>query len=185
MKKFWNLMLVALVMLGAAACTETNESVDASKESLSFYAEISNDATRADLEYDEQNKNWKTVWEGNETIVVKNASQVYNFVNSAEEPAKFTCTEAGVSQLVGQSVNISIASAEQSKVGKRGVTVSVDVEAFDNTKTIKLEATNSFLRYTYNGEGKVALTLTYEGGQAFVYNEGQAYDSVEFEGVKH
>ena len=184
MKKFWNLMLVALVMLGAAACTETNESVDASKESLSFYAEISNDATRADLEYDEQNKNWKTVWEGNETIVVKSASQVYNFVNSAEEPAKFTCTEAGVSQLVGQSVNISIASAEQSKVGKRGVTVSVDVEAFDNTKTIKLEATNSFLRYTYNGEGKVALTLTYEGGQAFVYNEGQAYDSVEFEGVK-
>ena len=184
MKKFWNLMLVALVMLGAAACTETNESVDASKESLSFYAEISNDATRADLEYDEQNKNWKTVWEGNETIVVKNASQVYNFVNSAEEPAKFTCTEAGVSQLVGQSVNISIASAEQSKVGKRGVTVSVDVEAFDNSKTIKLEATNSFLRYTYNGEGKVALTLTYEGGQAFVYNEGQAYDSVEFEGVK-
>ena len=185
MKKFWNLMLVALVMLGAAACTETNDSVNASQESLSFYAEISNDATRADLEYDAENKVWNTVWEGNETIAVKDAANnVFNFVNSAEEPAKFTCTQDGVKKLLGQSVNISIAHPEQSKVGKRGVAVSVDVEAFDNSKTIKLEATNSFLRYTYNGAGKVEFSLTYEGGKAFVYNEGQAYDSVAIEGVK-
>ena len=52
MKKFWNLMLVALVMLGAAACTENNDSVDVKAEGLSFYAEITNDATRADLAYD-------------------------------------------------------------------------------------------------------------------------------------
>ena len=185
MKKFWNLMLVALVMLGAAACTETNDSVNASQESLSFYAEISNDATRADLEYDAENKVWNTVWEGNETIAVKDAANnVFNFVNSTEEPAKFTCTQDGVKKLLGQSVNISIAHPEQSKVGKRGVAVSVDVEAFDNSKTIKLEATNSFLRYTYNGAGKVEFSLTYEGGKAFVYNEGQAYDSVAIEGVK-
>ena len=185
MKKFWNLMLVALVILGAAACTETNDSVNASQESLSFYAEISNDATRADLEYDAENKVWNTVWEGNETIAVKDAANnVFNFVNSAEEPAKFTCTQDGVKKLLGQSVNISIAHPEQSKVGKRGVAVSVDVEAFDNSKTIKLEATNSFLRYTYNGAGKVEFSLTYEGGKAFVYNEGQAYDSVAIEGVK-
>lgn len=185
MKKFWNLMLVALVMLGAAACTETNDSVNASQESLSFYAEISNDATRADLEYDAENKVWNTVWEGNETIAVKDAANnVFNFVNSAEEPAKFTCTQDGVKKLLGQSVNISIAHPEQSKVGKRGVAVSVDVEAFDNSKTIKLEATNSFLRYTYNGAGKFEFSLTYEGGKAFVYNEGQAYDSVAIEGVK-
>ena len=185
MKKFWNLMLVALVMLGAAACTETNDSVNASQESLSFYAEISNEATRADLEYDAENKVWNTVWEGNETIAVKDAANnVFNFVNSTEEPAKFTCTQDGVKKLLGQSVNISIAHPEQSKVGKRGVAVSVDVEAFDNSKTIKLEATNSFLRYTYNGAGKVEFSLTYEGGKAFVYNEGQAYDSVAIEGVK-
>ena len=186
MKKFWNLMLVALVMLGAAACTETVVSVgvNAETEGLSFYAEIANDATRADLEYDAESNLWKTVWEGNETIVVKSASKAFNFVNNTAEPSKFTCTEAGAGELLGQSVNISIANPEQSKVGKRGLTVSVDVQSFDNTKTIKLEATNSFLRYTYNGEGKLALTLTYEGGQAFVYNEGQAFDSVEFEGVK-
>lgn len=187
MKKFWNLMLVALVMLGAAACTETNDSVDvkAETEGLSFYAEISNEATRADLEYDAENKVWNTVWEGNETIVVKNAaSKPFNFVNSVDEPSKFTCYEAGAGELLGKSVNISIANAEQSKVGKRGLAVSVDVESFDNTKTIKLEATNSFLRYTYNGDGKVELSLTYEGGKAFVYSEGQTFDTVAFEGVK-
>ena len=185
MKKFWNLMLVALVMMGAAACTETNDSVDASMESLSFYAEITNDATRADLEYDEENKVWNTVWEGNETIAVKDANgNIFNFSNTEEEKSKFTCTQNGVKALKGQSVNISIANPEQSKVGKRGVAVSVDVEAFDNTKKIKLEATNSYLRYTYNGEGKVEFSLTYEGGEAFVYNEGQTYDSVVIEGVK-
>ena len=185
MKKFWNLMLVALVMMGAAACTETNDSVDASMESLSFYAEITNDATRADLEYDEENKVWNTVWEGNETIAVKDANgNIFNFSNTEEEKSKFTCTQNGVKALKGQSVNISIANPEQSKVGKRGVAVSVDVEVFDNTKKIKLEATNSYLRYTYNGEGKVEFSLTYEGGEAFVYNEGQTYDSVVIEGVK-
>ena len=185
MKKFWNLMLVALVMMGAAACTETNDSVDASMESLSFYAEITNDATRADLEYDEENKVWNTVWEGNETIAVKDANgNIFNFSNTEEEKSKFTCTQNGVKALKGQSVNISIANPEQSKVGKRGVAVSVDVEAFDNTKKIKIEATNSYLRYTYNGEGKVEFSLTYEGGEAFVYNEGQTYDSVVIEGIK-
>ena len=185
MKKFWNLMLVALVMMGAAACTETNDSVDASMESLSFYAEITNDATRADLEYDEENKVWNTVWEGNETIAVKDVNgNIFNFSNTEEEKSKFTCTQNGVKALKGQSVNISIANPEQSKVGKRGVAVSVDVEAFDNTKKIKLEATNSYLRYTYNGEGKVEFSLIYEGGEAFVYNEGQTYDSVVIEGVK-
>ena len=70
MKKFWNLMLVALVMLGAAACTEDNASVEATQEEgLSFYAEIANDATRADVVYDEESKMWNTAWEGNETIM--------------------------------------------------------------------------------------------------------------------
>ena len=42
MKKFWNLMLVALVvMLGATACTENLDSVDVKDGAgLSFYAEI-------------------------------------------------------------------------------------------------------------------------------------------------
>ena len=187
MKKFWNLMLVALVILGATACAETKESVNVKNgsEGLSFYAEISNDATRADLEYDEENKVWNTVWEGNETIAVKDANgAIFNFVNSEEDKSKFTCMQDGVKKLEGQSVNISIAHPEQSKAGKGGVAVSLDVDTFDTSKTIKLAATNSFLRYTYNGAGKVEFELTYEGGKAFVYNEGHAYDSVVIDGVK-
>ena len=186
MKKFWNLMLVALVMLGAAACTE-NDSVDVNKEEvagLSFYAEITTDATRADLEYDAENKVWNTVWEGNETIVVTCDGVEYNFTNNTDEKSKFTCTQDGVRKILGESVNVAIANAEQSKVGKSGVVVSTDIEAFDTTKTIELEATNSFLRYTYNGEGKVEFSLTYEGGKAFVYNEGNEFDVVAIEGVK-
>ena len=187
MKKFWNLMLVALVMLGAAACTKSDTSIEKENNEeagLSFYAEITNDSTRADLEYDEVNKVWNTVWEGNETIVVSLGETSFEFTNDTTEPSKFTCTAQGVSSLLGQSVTIAIANPEQSKVGKSGVVASAAVEAFDNTKTIKLEATNSYLRYTYNGEGKVELSLTYEGGKAFVYNEGQAFDTVAIEGVK-
>ena len=187
MKKFWNLMLVALVMLGAAACTKSDPSIEKENNEeagLSFYAEITNDSTRADLEYDEVNKVWNTVWEGNETIVVSLGETSFEFTNDTTEPSKFTCTAQGVSSLLGQSVTIAIANPEQSKVGKSGVVASAAVEAFDNTKTIKLEATNSYLRYTYNGEGKVELSLTYEGGKAFVYNEGQAFDTVAIEGVK-
>ena len=186
MKKFWNLMLVALVMLGAAACTETDPSIEKANNEeagLSFYAEIANDATRANLEYDADNKVWNTVWEGNETIVVTLGETSFEFTNNTTEPSKFTCTAEGVSSLLGQRVNISIANPEQSKVGKSGVTVSMDVEAFDNTEAIKLVATNSYLSYAYDGNGKVELSLTYEGGQAFVYNEGQAFDTVAFDGV--
>ncbi|MBO7285023.1 MAG: hypothetical protein J6U69_00290 [Alistipes sp.] len=187
MKKFCKLMLVALVMFGAAACTKSETSIDkenSEQAGLSFYAEIVNNATRADLEYDADNKVWNTVWEGNEAIVVSLGETSYEFTNNTSEPAKFTCTAEGVASLLGQSVNIAISNPEQSKVGKSGVTVSTDVENFDNTKTIKLEATNSYLRYSYNGEGKVELSLTYEGGKAFVYNEGQSFDAVAFEGVK-
>ena len=187
MKKFCKLMLVALVMFGAAACTKSEPSIDkenGEQAGLSFYAEIVNNATRADLEYDADNKVWNTVWEGNEAIVVSLGETSYEFTNNTSEPAKFTCTAEGVASLLGQSVNIAISNPEQSKVGKSGVTVSTDVENFDNTKTIKLEATNSYLRYSYNGEGKVELSLTYEGGKAFVYNEGQSFDAVAFEDVK-
>lgn len=187
MKKFWNLMLVALVMFGAAACTEKDPSLEkenTESAGLSFYAEITRNATRADLEYDAENRVWNTVWEGNETIVVTLDGVSYDFTNSEENKSKFTCNDEGVNQLLGKSVNVAINNLEQSKVGKSGVVVSTDIDVFDTTKTIKLEATNSFLRYTYNGEGKVEFSLTYDGGKAFVYNAGEEYDSVAFEGVK-
>ena len=188
MKKFWNLMLVALVVMGAAACTENNESVDTKVEGLSFYAEISNDATRTDLQYDEAHKVWNTVWEGNETIeVFEVASNIlYYFTNSKEEPNKFTCTDAGVTSLVGKSVRVGIYNLNLSKDGKRGVTAFYHFDSFDNTQKVQLDATNAFFHYTYNGSGKVTLSMVYENQpdyKAFRYDSND-YDSVEFEGVK-
>ena len=182
MKKFWNLMLVALVMLGAAACTENNDTVDVNAESLSFYAEIANEDTRADLEYDQQSKLWKTVWEGNETINVKSGLKGFDFTNSKEEPNKFTCTAPGVSTLANKTVTVSISNKDQSTVGKKGLVVNTVIDSFDTSKTISLTAANSFLRYAYNGEGELTISLTYaNGAKSFVY-DNQAYDSVTFKG---
>ena len=167
MKKFWNLMLVALVMLGAAACTE-NESVDVNKEEvagLSFYAEIVNDATRADLEYDEESKLWNTVWEANDVLSVVHYDDSgdiineYKFTNSAEEPNKFTCTTEGVESIIGGYVYVDYTPEYYSDLGKKGICAHVAVPQFDITEPVMLEAKNSFLRYTYNGTGNVTLSL--------------------------
>ena len=76
MKKIWNLMLVALVMLGAAACTEKDANVDANeKAGFSFYAEVA-EATRATIEKD--GESWKTVWELGDKLYV-NGDKVKKF----------------------------------------------------------------------------------------------------------
>ena len=174
MKKFWNLMLVALVMLGAAACTE-NESVDVNKEEvagLSFYAEIVNDATRADLEYDEESKLWNTVWEANDTIVAihydKDGSLLgeYEFTNSAEEPNKFTCTEQGVESILGSWVVFNHTPYYYSELGKKGICAMASASEFDIAEPVKLKAHNSFLRYTYNGSGSVTISLEGKDGNS-------------------
>ena len=164
MKKFWNLMLVALVMLGAAACTEDNASVEAAQEEgLSFYAEIANDATRADVVYDEETKMWNTAWEGNETIMayhyIGDDVVGYKFVNSESEPNKFTCSDENVKSILGGVVTLKYDPDFYSDLGKKGVVTQDEFENFDNTQPIKLQAINSFLHYTYNGTGSVTITL--------------------------
>ena len=186
MRKFWNLMLVAMVMLVAAACTETDPSLEKEQTDevgFSFYAEIATDSTRADLEYDAENKVWNTVWEGNETLVLSAEGVSYTFTNSEENKSKFTCTDASAATLLGKSVNIALSHPEQSKVGKSGVAASLDVENFDNNARIVLPATNSYLRYTFEGAGRVEFSLSYEGGKPFVYNAGQSFESVNIQGV--
>ena len=177
MKKFWSLMLVALVMLGATACTEYNDSVDASMESLSFYAEITNDATRADLEYDADNKVWNTVWEGNETISVihyndnGNILGEYAFINSVDEPNKFTCNAEGVAAIKGGLVAFSYTPDFFSDLGKKGVYAEHVEFEFDPSQPIKMPALNSYLRYTYNGSGKVTLSLKSEDDALLFYTQ--------------
>lgn len=165
MKKFFSLMLVALVMLGVTAC-EQDVTIDTPKsEGLSFYAEIA--MTRADLEQGDDGK-WATVWEGNETLTVYNEehTEFYKFTNSIEEPNMFSCTEEGVENIVDQNIIIELTHGEDcyiSEMGKRGLLISESIFEFDPTETISLHARNSFLRYTYNGEGIVTLSLEYEG----------------------
>lgn len=165
MKKFFSLMLVALVMLGVTAC-EQDVTIDTPKsEGLSFYAEIA--MTRADLEQGDDGK-WATVWEGNETLTVYNEeyTELYKFTNSIEEPNKFSCNEEGVESIKGQNITIELTHGEDcyiSEMGKKGLLISESIKEFNPTETISLQARNSFLRYTYNGEGIVTLSLEYEG----------------------
>ena len=151
MKKFWNLMLAALVIIGAAACTENYEGVDVA-ESLSFYAEIGDD-TRAYIEKD--GEQWKTTFEGDETLYVDG----FPFTNTKDEPGKFTCTAVGVSKLAGANVTITTDGNHHSLEGASAFYTTANVENF-GAETVKLQALTSFFRFTYNGEGEVTLTLS-------------------------
>ena len=151
MKKFWNLMLAALVIIGAAACTENYEGVDVA-ESLSFYAEIGDD-TRATIEKD--GDVWKTTFEGGEILMVNG----YTFTNTTEEPSKFTCTAVGVSKLAGAEVTITTNGNHHSLEGKKAFNATATVENF-GAKTVKLTSPTSFFHYTYNGTNDVKFTLT-------------------------
>ncbi|MBQ9137374.1 MAG: hypothetical protein IJX65_01910 [Alistipes sp.] len=159
MKKIFNLILAALVIIGAAACTKNNEANDVvlPAEGLSFYADLS--MTRVDLQ--ESNGVWNTAWEGNEilTVVAADRSASYEFVNTPAEPNKFTCTTAGVESLVGNPVVINHTPESLSLIGKQGIYVQQEVGAFNPTTAIKLTAMNSFLRYDYQGAGTVTFTL--------------------------
>lgn len=170
MKKFWNLMLAALVIIGAAACTENYEGVDVA-ESLSFYAEIGDD-TRAYVEKD--GEQWKTTFEGNETLYVND----FAFTNTTEEPGKFTCTAVGVSKLAGANVTITTDGNHHSLQGKAAFNATATVENF-GAETVKLQALTSFFRFTYNGEGEVKLTLS---EPLFRTEEGTAVNEITVSG---
>ena len=181
-------MLAVLVMLGAAACAENVDSVDVKGgEGLSFYADFVGNETRTDLQYDENAQLWKSVWEGNETIWVRGADFIsYLFTNTVEEPNKFTCKTEGVESLVGGAVVITLSDRDQSKVGKRGVSVYHTIANFDPKSHIEFEADNAFLRYKYEGEGSVTLTMTCDADpeQKYFYYGGESYSSITFEGAE-
>ena len=175
MKKFWNLMLAALVIIGAAACTENYDGVEKVQEAgLSFYAEIVN-GTRATIEKD--GDVWNTTWEGNETLLVKYADKTFTFVSKENEPGKFICNEEGVEELKGQVVTIT-AEGHNSLQGKNAFYTNTTT-TFDVEKPIQLEAHTSFFRFTYNGEGNVVLTTE---ANAFIGANGEPTNTVTISG---
>lgn len=188
MRKFWNLMLVALVTLGAAACTDTEENVDKAPEQsagLSFYAEIV-DGTRAYIDDTDGDKTWNTIWEEGDSLYVgTTGNDPFVFTYDGE---KFTCTTNGVRSLLGQNVTISAMNPNRdSKAGKKGWSItSTTVENFEENATVNLTSDTSFLRYTYNGDSDITFTVKSAApNNTYVFQyEDDLYEDVTISGVK-
>ena len=152
---------MALVVMGAVACTENESSVDDMQAGLSFYAEIVSDATRADLEYDADNNVWNTVWEGNEELTVFDPDyKRFTFKNSPDNPNKFTCLDPDVeAHLLGKRVVIESEPISNSTDGRKAWYVYTVVSNFSVDESISLQTQNSYFRFTYNGSGSLTLAL--------------------------
>ena len=161
MKKIFNLILAALVIIGAAACTKSEEIVDQTQqgEGLSFYAEIVNGDTRAYIDDTDGDKVWNTIWEEGDAVYVGADDAdpyIFTYTNG-----KFTCSEEGVTSLIGQSVTVGPYQVnDDSTVGKSAWSFTgTRVENFDADVKVQLTADTSFFRYTYNGTGEVTITV--------------------------
>ena len=175
MKKFWNLMLAALVIIGAAACTENNENVENAQEAgFSFYAEIVND-TRATIADENGDKTWETKWELGDKLYV---NDTFEFVCTDVEKGKFTCYEDAVAELAGTAVTIATDGKHHSLEGKSAFYTTAAVENFGEGK-VALQSLTSFFRFTYNGTGDVKLTLS---EPLFRTEEGTAVNEITVSG---
>ena len=146
MKKFWSIFTVALVALSAVSCSNNFEeqTIINGGEALSFNVNIDN--TRTALEQGENG--WSTVWVGNETIVVSDGQNSFNFSNTVENKNTFTCVADGVLSLVGKSVEVVYNSVINSAAGAAGMTLAGAAEAFSAESYIELSAGNAFVKLT-------------------------------------
>ena len=152
MKKFWNLMLAALVIFGAVACTENQEENVQQEAGVSFYAKFADD-TRAVIEKD--GDVWNTKWENGDELTVTCGSDSFVFVYNGE---KFSCNASGVNSILNNEVTISGESGD-SKSGNKALSIKpVDVQ-FTSDMTVELESKISFFRFVYTGASEVTLTL--------------------------
>lgn len=180
MKKFWNLLVAVLVVMGAVACTENYENVDGTMEQgLSFRATINLDETRSDVVFNEATEKWNTVWTGDETLNVRVGWSNYQFTNSVEDKELFVCNTANASDFVGKTVVIDLVhdadgTPLDSKAGKSGGKISASVSSFNPAEGVALEVKSAFFRYSsayevtldassyifyYNGGYKNSITL--------------------------
>ena len=188
-------MVAALVIIGATACTESEEGVDKKQEQsagVSFYATIGDDTTRAYIDDADGDKTWSTVWEEGDTLVVHDDTYVYyTFVCTDAATGKFTCSDSGAVTLVGNEVTIRQdydKHVRDSRLGKKALSVWTTGVEFTQDATIQLSSDTSFFRYTYEGEGDVTLKLTLKSQMgndinAFLDN-GNFVDEITFSGIK-
>ena len=146
MKKFWSIFTVALVALSAVSCSNNfeDQTLVNSNETLSFDVNIDN--TRTALE--QVDGVWKTVWVGNETIVVTDGEKNFNFVNTAADKDTFTCTAQGVLSLLGKKVDVVYNSVINSANGAAGMTLKGSSDSFNPQTAIELAAYNAFVKFT-------------------------------------
>lgn len=174
MKKFWNLLVAVLVVMGAVACTENYENVDGTMEQgLSFRATINLDETRSDVVFNESTEKWNTVWTGDETLNVRVGWRSYQFTNSVEDKELFVCKTANASDLVGQGVVIDLmhdadGAPLDSKAGKSGGKIYASVSSFNPAEGVALEVKSAFFRYSSAYE----VTLDAASSYIFYYNGG-------------
>ena len=173
MKKFWNLMLAALVIFGAVACTE-KEVAPEQNAGMSFTATIDLDETRTDVVFNETEKVWETVWTGNETLFVRSGYMAYPFKNSVDNKNVFTCATAPES-IKGSNVTITLGHDDDgtelnSLAGKAGGSMKYQGVFSDN---ITISVNSAFLRF--KSASDVALQAS---APIFVVN-GQDKDVVQ------
>ena len=174
MKKFWNLLVAVLVVMGAVACTENYENVDGTMEQgLSFRATINLDETRSDVVFNESTEKWNTVWTGDETLNVRVGWRSYQFTNSVEDKELFVCKTANASDLVGQGVVIDLmhdadGAPIDSKAGKSGGKISASVSSFNPAEGVALGVKSAFFRYSSAYE----VTLDAASSYIFYYDGG-------------
>lgn len=192
MKKIFNLILAALVIIGAASCTKSDEIVDQTQqgEGLSFYAEIVNGDTRAYIDDTDGDKTWNTIWEEGDEVSVRGAGKTYTFTYDGK---KFTCTDDGVTSIIGETVTISptVYHFADAKAGKRGWSFNTAILTFTEGMKVQFEANTSYFRYTYNGDKPITFTVedgyTGQAGTNFVVQGSNSYsvaynDSITFDG---
>lgn len=173
MKKLWSIVLMALMMVGAAACTEGDSTTDGTGNSnndnggtnngasVAFTAVVKGSEAAADV--------WANAWRGNETINVEADGKVYVFTNSEADKSRFTCTAEGVEAIVGKSVVMKVDDSEMSTMGTAGIAAESTIKSFDPTKSVEFEAQNALLKYTISAKSKVTFEMDY---LAFRHNGG-------------
>lgn len=173
MKKLWSIVLMALMMVGAAACTEGDSTTDGTGNSnndnggtnngasVAFTAVVKGSEAAADV--------WANAWRGMETINVEADGKVYAFTNSEADKSRFTCTAEGVEAIVGKSVVMKVDDSEMSTMGTAGIAAESTIKSFDPTKSVEFEAQNALLKYTISAKGKVTFEMDY---LAFRHNGG-------------
>ncbi len=190
MKKIFNLILAALVIIGAASCTKNEEVAYQGGEGLSFYAEIVNGDTRAYIDDTDGDKTWNTIWEEGDQVSVRGGGKTYTF---EYDGAKFTCNTDGVTSIIGEIVTIepTVFHFADAKAGKRGWSFNTAMLTFTEGMTVEFEANTSYFRYTYNGDKPITFTVedgyTGQAGTNFVVQGSDSYsvaynESITFDG---